>query len=308
MVRALRYPRLSALACACTLLCAAGRDFFVGEGLHGWAGVLLCATFAMLAVSAALLSSRFFVSEDGIGVGFLLRSTRVPWEEIAALGVLCCNSRRPYLYGLYRSSPGILTLLHRAPRCGAWGFVVPLTRPLKDEVARVCPFEVDFSPIPNPKRAKRLRPQWHQLAFYAVMMLPACAVAFGTAALMLLDAASQSHLAAVAGLTLGAMALGGAGLLLLHRLLVTLITCPGINETGLSAGRLLYLPWEDVYFGYVHRIGRLSGMFLLSATVTQATQRGSPPLVCFSMPDTSTLLLAYLTYCPHAPKEPTAVV
>lgn len=303
MVRALRYPRMSAAACAATLLCAAGRDFFVGEGLHGWAGVLLVATFAMLAISAALLSCRFYVSEDGVGVGFLLQSVKTEWDELAALGVLCCNSRRPYLYGLYRQSPGFLTLLHRAPRCGPWGFVVPLNRQLTSEVERLCPYDVDFSPIPNPPRAKRLRPQWHQLALYAVAMLPTCAVAFGTAALMLVDAAGQTRLTACICLTLGAMALAAAGLLLLHRFFETLITCPGINEEGVCVGRLLYLPWEAVHFGYVHRIGRLSGMFLLSGTIEQANRRGSPPLVCFSMPDTSTVMLAYLTYCPNAPKE-----
>lgn len=303
MVRVLRYPYLSAAACIGTLLCAGGRDFLVGEGLHGWAGVLLVATFAMLMLSAALLSCRFWISEDGVGVGFLLRSVRVRWEDLAALGVLCCNSRRPYLYGLYNASPGFLTLLHRAPRCGPWGFVVPLSKSLASKVARYCPFEVDFSPILCPPRARHLRFQWQQLAFYTVVMLPACALAFGTAALMLLDAASQTHWAAVTGFTWAAMVLIVAGLILFHRLGTTLITCPGFNEEGICAGRQLYLPWERIHFGYVHRIGRLSGMFLLSETLAQAGKRGAPPIICFSMPDTSTLLLAYLTYCPHAPKE-----
>lgn len=302
LVRTLRYPRVSACACAATLLCAAGRDLCVSAGLRGWAGVLLVVTVAMLALAAMLLSCRFTVDEEGVGVGFLLRLIHVRWDELAALGVLCCNSRRPYLYGLYSDSPGFLTLLHRAPRCGPWGFVTPLNRRLTDAVARMCPFAVDFSPIPHPKRAKRLRAQWHQPAFYAVAMLPASAVALGTSAMMLIDAAGLEGIAAV-GLTLGALTLAAAGILLLQRFAITFITCPGINETGICAGALLYLPWDAVRFGYVHRVGRLSGMFLLSGTLAQADSRGAPPLICFSMPDTSTLLLAYLTYCPHAPRE-----
>ena len=36
--------------------------------------------------------------------------------------------------------------------------------------------------------------------------------------------------------------------------------------------------------------------------LTELTRMGAPPVICMSMPDMQTVLLAYLTYCPHAPK------
>ena len=303
MLRVLRYPRNTAIACALTLLCAVARDMSAGAGLAGWSRVLLVVTLAMVALCLVLLSCRFFVDESGVGVGFLLRENHAKWDELAALGVLCCNSRRPYLYGLYRSSPSFLKMLHRAPRCGSWGFIVPLGRRLMKEIALRCPYEVDFSPIPHPKRARKLRAQWHQAALYALAMIPGIAVAFLTCALMLLYAAQQATLAAAAVPTLGAMALAAAGLFLLYRMAMSFLLCPGINETGVCSGALLYMPWEAVHFGYVHRIARMSGLFLLSRPLSDTDRRGAPPVVCFSMPDTSTVLLAYLTYCPNAPRE-----
>ena len=303
MVRALRYPRLSIATCALTLCAALARDICTGRGLSGWANVLLVATLSMMTVCLVLFSCRFFVDERGVGVGFLLSVRHAEWQELAALGVLCCNSRRPYLYGLYRQSPSFLKMLHRAPRCGPWGFVVPLSRRLSSEIALRCPYEVDFSPIPHPARAKRLRPLWHQAALYALLMLPGIAVAFGTCALMLFYAHQQATLLLSVAPTLGAIGLTAAGVFLVYRMAMLFITCPGINETGVCAGPLLYLPWEEVRFGYVHRVARMSGLFLLSRPLGDTDRRGAAPVVCFSVPDTSTMLLAYLTYCPNAPKE-----
>lgn len=103
------------------LACAIARDICVGEGLAGWARVLLVMTFVLLALCFMLLSCRFFVDESGVGVGFLLRIRRTPWDALASVGVLSCNSRRTYLYGLYHDSPGFLELLHCAPACGLLG-------------------------------------------------------------------------------------------------------------------------------------------------------------------------------------------
>ena len=125
MVRVLRYPYLTGLTCLCAVSCAVARDLCVGAGLLGWARVLLICTFVLLGLCFSLLSCRFFVDELGVGVGFLLRVRRTAWHELASVGVLSCNSRRTYLYGLYTHSTGFLELLHRAPGCGSWGFVVP---------------------------------------------------------------------------------------------------------------------------------------------------------------------------------------
>lgn len=303
MVRALRYPRISGFACAMTLLCAVARDICTGAGLHGWAQVLLMVTLLLIAASFVLLSARFFVDERGVGVGFLLSVRRTEWEDMASVGVLCCNSHRPYLYGLYRGSPGFLTMLHRAPRCGSWGFVVPLNRRLTSAVIRYCPYEIDFSPVPRMQRTKRLRYQWHQAALYAVAMIPASVVAIGTGAVMLDYATERGRLLAEFWPSLGALALIVTGLLLLSRMYLAALICPGINEEGVSAGKLLYLPWSEVRFGYVHRVARMSGMFLLSRPLAELGKRGAPPVVCLSMPDTSTIVLAYVTYCPNAPRD-----
>lgn len=302
MTRVLRYPRLSMLLCAITIACALGRDLCVSASQSGWAQVLLIATFALLVLCLAVMSSRFFVDERGVGVGFLLRSRRTDWEDLASFGVLYCNSRRRYFYGMYRGKTDFLNLLHRAPQCGDWGFVVPVSDRLMRAVLRNCPLEVDLSSMPSYKRKGRLRAQWHQAALYILVLIPGAAIAFLTGALMLLQGAGQTAPASAAGLTLGAMALFAAGLTLLYRVLNTIMTCPGFNETGVCAGRGLYIPWEDIHFGYVHRVAKMSGMFLLSQPLDVVTRRNAPPILCLSMPDTSTMLLAYLTYCPHADK------
>lgn len=70
------------------------------------ARVLLICTFVLLGLCFSLLSACFFVDELGVGVGFLLRVRRTAWHELASVGVLSCNSRRTYLYGLYTHSTG----------------------------------------------------------------------------------------------------------------------------------------------------------------------------------------------------------
>lgn len=97
MTRVLRYPFLSAVSCLSALACAIARDICVGEGLAGWARVLLVMTFVLLALCFMLLSCRFFVDESGVGVGFLLHIRRTSWDALASVGVLSCNSRRTYL-------------------------------------------------------------------------------------------------------------------------------------------------------------------------------------------------------------------
>lgn len=300
MTRVLRYPRLTVCICVLTVLCALLRDISVGAGQSGWALVLLIVTLALLALCFALMSSRFVVDVDGVGVGFLFRMRRARWEDIASFGMLCCNSRRPYFYGMYQGATDFLNLLHHAPRCGRWGFVVPASEKLMRALGMLCPFEIDVSAIPRRKPQGRLRLQWHQAAFYLLAMIPCAAVAFGTGALMLVRAAQLAALTSVIALTLGALALFAAGCMLLHRVLDTAATCPAFDEQGIRSG--IYLPWDEVRFGYVHRVARISGMFLLSCRLDEAKGRSASPILCLSMPDTSTLLLAYLTYCPHAEK------
>ena len=106
----------------------------------------------------------------------------------------------------------------------------------------------------------------------------------------------------VVGLTLAACGMFAAGLFLLYRAIVAVTTCPWINEEGVRAGVGVYMPWEDVHFGYVHRRAQVSGMFLLSQPLETAGRHGEQAVYCLSLPDTSTLLLAYLTYCPYAEK------
>ena len=298
MTRVLRYPRMSAAACMAAVACALARDACVSAGLTGWARVLLIATIVLLALCMALLSCRFFVDEIGVGVGFLLRVRRTPWENIASFGLLCCNSRRLYFYGMYQGSTDFINLIHRAPLCGAWGFVVPASRKLVRAVGMYCPFDVNLSSVARIKRQGRLRAQWHQAAIHSALMLPSAAVAFLTGTLMLIEAAQSSRYAL--SLPLLALALYAAGLTLLYRMSNTISTCPGFNEQGVCAGMGLYLPWEEVRFGYVHRLAQMSGLFLLSAPLEQMHKRGAPPIFCLSMPDTRTMLLAFLTYCPHA--------
>ena len=152
MVRVLRYPRLSALCCAAVMACALGRDMCVSASLHGWAQVLLVMTLVLLALCVALLSCRFFVDPTGVGVGAMLRVRRTTWDDIAAFGLLCCNSRRRYFYGLYQGSTDFINLIHHAPQCGSWGFVVPVSNKLIRAIGMYCPFDVDLS---LPGRARR---------------------------------------------------------------------------------------------------------------------------------------------------------
>lgn len=302
MVRVLRYPRLFYAICALTVICALLRDACVGASLDGAARVLLVATCALLLVCLALMSCRFFMDARGVGVGFLLRVHRTGWENIASFGLLCCNSRRQYFYGMYRNSTDFLNMLHHAPGCGAWGFVVPVNKRLLAAARLYCPFELDVTTPERIRREGRLRLQWHHAALYALITLPAIAVALITGVLMLLSAAKAVRPTAALWMTLGALALLTAGLMLLCKLFNTLLTCPAFNEQGVCAGAGLYLPWENVRFGYVHRIGKISGMYLLSQPLDAIKGRGTPPVLCMSMPDTTTMLLAYLTYCPHASK------
>ena len=302
MTRVLRYPFLSAVCCLSALACAVARDICVGEGLSGWARVLLVMTFVLLGLCFTLLSCRFFVDEGGVGVGFLLRVRRTSWDDLASMGVLSCNSRRTYLYGLYHDSPGFLEMLHRAPGCGRWGFVVPTSRKLVRAVVAFCPQEIDFTPAPKTHSVNPLRPLWHQAAVYLLMLIPGAALAFFTGTMMLFRASELPGALSVVGLTLAACAMFAAGLFLLNRAAVYVTACPCINEEGVRAGFGMYMSWEDVHFGYVHRRAQVSGMFLLSQPLETVGKRGQKPVYCLSLPDTSTLLLAYLTYCPYAEK------
>ena len=241
MVRVLRYPRLSAASCALAISCALARDLCSGAGLDGLSRVLLFATGLLLALCFLLLSCRFFVDGEGVGVGFLLRVRRTPWNDLAALGALCCNSRRVYLYGLYRGRADFLQMLHRAPVCGEWGFVAPLNRRLAAAVQTYCPYGVDLTPPPCRQPKGRLRPLWHQAALYPALMLPTALIAFLTAALMLLRAAGQEPLSFAFGLTAAAFGLCLAGAMLVNRAGVALMTCPRISEEGVGAGRGLIL-------------------------------------------------------------------
>lgn len=142
--------------------------------------MLLICTFVLLGLCFSLLSCRFFVDELGVGVGFLLRVRRTAWHELASVGVLSCNSRRTYLYGLYTHSTGFLELLHRAPGCGSWGFVVPTSRRLVSAVLDLCPEEINFTPAPRKHPVNPLRPLWHQAAMYMLLLIPGGALAFFT--------------------------------------------------------------------------------------------------------------------------------
>ena len=302
MVRVLRYPYLTGAACLCAISCAVARDLCVGKGLLGWSRVLLVCTFVLLGLCFALLSCRFFADEWGVGVGFLLRVRRTPWHELASIGVLSCNSRRTYLYGLYQGSNGFLELLHRAPGCGSWGFVVPTSRRLVSAVLDLCPETIDFAPAPRKHPVNPLRPLWRQAAMYMLLLIPGAALAFFTGAMMLLRASELALPLSIVGLTLAACGMFATGLFLLYRAIVAVTTCPWINEEGVRAGVGVYMPWEDVHFGYVHRRAQVSGMFLLSQPLETAGRHGEQAVYCLSLPDTSTLLLAYLTYCPYAEK------
>jgi len=290
---------MCAFVCVLTLLCALGRDACLSAEMASWAQMLLLATLLGIGSCFVLMSCRITVDEMGIGVGFLLSMRHAAWDELATLGVLCCNSRRVYLYGTYRSRSDFINMLHMAPRCGGWGFVAPLNEKLCDAVKTYCPYPVDLSPIAWENRPKGMRVLWQQAAVYALVMIPAALVAIATCALMLFDVA---QLGASPLLVPAAAVMFAAGVFLIRRTVNTLMTCPAISETGVSIGRGIYMAWEDVRFAYVRREAQISGLFFLSREIADVSQHGAPPVLCLSMPDTSTLLLAYLTYCPHAPK------
>lgn len=302
MVRALRYPRMFYTVCVLTVACALLRDACVSASLYGAALPLLVATIVLLLLCLVLMSCRFFVDARGVGVGFLFRVHRTKWEDVASFGVVSCNSRRRYFYGMYHNAADFLNMLHHAPSCGPWGFVVPVSKRLLAAVELYCPFEVNLSAVPRCKREGRMHPQWHHAALYTLTTLPAVAVAIATGTLMLHAAVQANRTGTAVWMTLGALALFAAGLMLLRKLGNTLLTCPAFSEQGVCTGVGMYLPWEDVRFGYVHRIGKISGMYLLSQPLDAVKGRGTPPVICLSMPDTQTMLLAYLTYCPHASK------
>ena len=304
MVRSLRYPYLCVLACALTILFALGRDTCLGAGYEGLAQMLLFATILGLGCCFVLMSCRIVVDEMGIGVGRLLSVRYTTWDEFAVLGQVACNSRTPYLYGMYKGNVEFVRLLHMAPRCGTWGFVAPLNAKLREAIKQYCPYPVDLTPITVEKRPKGMRPIWHQAALYALILIPSALFAFATSWAMILygiEKEASFYLALCAALVFA------AGVLLIHRAVMTFMTCPAISEEGVSIGRGVFMPWADVRFAYVHRIGQhfgqISGLFFLSRELQEVTKHGAPPVMCLSMPDTSTLLLAYLTYCPHAPRD-----
>ena len=304
MVRSLRYPYLSALACASTILVALGRDTCLGAGYDALAQVLLFVTVLGLGCCFVLMSCRITVDEMGIGVGVLLSMRYAGWDELSALGMVCCNSRRLYLYGMYKGHTEFVRLLYQAPRCGEWGFVAPLNAKLKEAIARCCPYPVDLTPMSRIKRPKGMRQLWHQAALYAMILIPSALFAFATSVTMIAYDVQEGASFLV---TAGAALVFAAGMLLIGRALTTFLTRPSISEAGVSVGRGVYMPWDDVRFGYIHRIGhrfgQISGLFFLSRELEEVSRHGSRPVMCLSMPDTSTVLLAYLTYCPYAPKE-----
>ena len=302
MVRVLRYPRLSALACVGAFGAAIVRDLCLGRELMGAAGVLLVLTLALLFAGLCLISCRFIIDSQGVGVGHLFSVRRTAWKDLYALGTLCCNSRRVYLYGLYKSSPDFLRMLHHAPRCGRWGFVVPMSKRLAAGVCAYSPFEIDLYTGIRRRREKGMRPVFHHVLLQLITSIPAAAASAMTAAALVHRALGQASFFSCAALTLPAVLFFGIAALLLYRTAVSLQTCPHISENGISAGRGLYLTWDEVRFGYVHRMGRFSALYLLSEPLGQAEPASGAPVRCLSMPDTSTLVLAYLNYCPHAQK------
>lgn len=302
MVRVLRYPRLCALCCAGAFAAAIARDLSLGGDHPGSKSVLLTLTLILLLSGLCLLSCRFLIDHEGVGVGFLFSVRRTKWADLHALGTLCCNSRRVYLYGLYRTSPDFLHMLNRAPRCGPWGFVVPMSGKLAAGVSACCPHGIDPYTGIRRRREKGMRPIWHHALLYTLSSFATAGVAALSSGALLYRALEQNAFSSSAALTLGSAAFAYFALQLLYRGVISLQTCPHISENGVSAGRALYLSWDEVRFGYVHRMGRVSALYLLSEPQNDMTLKGGPPVRCLSMPDTSTLVLAYLNYCPHASK------
>lgn len=302
MVRVLRYPRLCAASCVGALVCALFRDIAKAKELAGWSSALLLLTMLLLVLCFALMSCRLIVDREGVSVGFLLHVRRTPWRELAALGALCCNSRRMYLYGMYNGASDFFNLLHHAPCCGDWGFVAPLSRRLAVAVQANCPYAVYLTRPVRSMPSMRQRPLLRQAALYLLTMLPAAALAGATSALLLIRASAQTETTALLSRMLGAFAFAAVGIVLAYRALIAVSACPCISEAGVSAGHGLYLSWDEVRFAYVHRLPQASAMFFLSQSVEEAKERGCKPVQCLSLPDLSTLVLAYLTYCPHAKK------
>lgn len=302
MVRVLRYPRLSALACAGAFAAAIARDLSFGSALPGLSNALLMLTLLLLLAGLCLLSCRFIVDYEGVGVGFLFRVRRTAWPDLHALGTLCCNSRRIYLYGLYKTSPDFLHMLHRAPRCGSWGFIVPMSRRLASAISTFSAYEIDLFTGVHRRREKSMRPLRRHMLLQMAINLPLVIASLLSAAALLSRALVQEAFFPCAAATLAAALLAYAALMLIYRTISSMQTCPYISEHGVSAGRGLYLSWDEVRFGYLHRPGRFSALYLLSEPLEKTTLSGGAPVCCLSMPDTSTLVLAYLTYCPHAQK------
>ena len=199
---------------------------------------------------------------------------------------------------MYREQTDFLNLLHHAPACGPWGFVAPLSKKLEEAVKVYCPFPARLTAPQFAAPPRRMRRQWRQALLSALCLLPPGLLAAAAGALIFLRAGSHPDSAVT--LALSALALLLSGAMLLRRCVNAMMICPGFSKEGVCAGRSLYLPWENVRFAYVHRIAKMSGFYLLSNPHGEMLRRGAPPVVCLSMPDTSTLLLAYLTYCPHA--------
>ena len=290
------------LCCTGAMTAAVARDICLSRSLTGWSNVLLTVTMTLLCASLVLLSCRFLVDYKGVGVGFLFRVRHTAWENLAAFGALCCNSRRLYLYGLYKPNPDFLHMLHRAPRCGSWGFVVPVSKKLAGGISACCPWEIDLYTGMRRHREKGMRSVWHHALITVMTSVSAAAAAILTAHALIRRACALPSYALSAPPTLMAMALMYIALRMMYRAYIAATTCPRISEHGVSAGGGLSLSWEEVRFGYVHRMARFSGLFLLSEPLCVLGRAGCPPVRCLSMPDSSTLILAYLTYCPHASK------
>ena len=173
---------------------------------------------------------------------------------------------------------------------------MPTSRRLISAVLDLCPETIGFAPAPRKHPVNPLRPLWRQAAMYMLLLIPGAALAFFTGAMMLLRASELALPLSVVGLTLAACGMFAAGLFLLYRAIVAVTTCPWINEEGVRAGVGVYMPWEDVHFGYVHRRAQVSGMFLLSQPLEAAGRHGEQAVYCLSLRDASTWL-TYLT-CP----------
>ena len=255
-----------------------------------------------LRIDAALMKKSAMVIDIGSSTTDFAYIVDGHQQNLAAFGALCCNSRRLYLYGLYKPNPDFLHMLHRAPRCGSWGFVVPVSKKLAGGISACCPWEIDLYTGMRRHREKGMRSVRHHALITVMTSVSAAAAAILTAHALIRRACALPSYALSAPPTLMAMALMYIALRMMYRAYIAATTCPRISEHGVSAGGGLSLSWEEVRFGYVHRMARFSGLFLLSEPLCVLGRAGCPPVRCLSMPDSSTLILAYLTYCPHASK------